>query len=69
MLKHHRDIVDCTRWTGNVLKMLKGPMDKSLFDHDNQNGLESRGPNSPSGTPLESMDALVYAKDVINELA
>jgi hypothetical protein len=49
--------------------MLKGPMDKSLFDHDNQNGLESRGPNSPSGTPLESMDALVYAKDVINELA
>ncbi|RFU24317.1 hypothetical protein B7463_g12025, partial [Scytalidium lignicola] len=25
------DIVDVTRWTGNVLKMLRGPMDKSVF--------------------------------------
>lgn len=26
-----RDIVDCTRWTGNVLKMLSGPLDKAFY--------------------------------------
>lgn len=26
------DIVDCTRWTGNVLKMLSGPLDKSFWN-------------------------------------
>jgi len=25
------DIVDCTRWTGNVLRMLKGAFDKGVF--------------------------------------
>jgi hypothetical protein len=25
------DIVDCTRWTGNVLKMLSGPLDKAFY--------------------------------------
>lgn len=63
----NRDIADCTRWTGNVLKMLKGAMDKSLFDTESQTdaGLPIQM------TPLEggSVDTRVYARDVINELA
>jgi hypothetical protein len=26
-----RDIVDCTPWTGNVLKMFNGALDKKQF--------------------------------------
>lgn len=29
-----RDIVDCTRWTGNVLKMLRGPLDRELYEEN-----------------------------------
>jgi len=30
-MNEFRDIVDCTPWTGNVLKMFKGALDKQLF--------------------------------------
>jgi hypothetical protein len=33
------EIVDCTRWTGNVLKMLSGPLDKNFWS--NQEGGEN----------------------------
>lgn len=33
-----RDVHDCTRWTGNVLKMLRGPLDKALYADDTRSG-------------------------------
>lgn len=68
-LTDYRDIVDCTRWTGNVLKMLKGPMDKALWDHENPNARNNHMPMAPSHNASESAGTLVYARDVINELA
>lgn len=34
----NRDVHDCTRWTGNVLKMLRGPIDKALYADDSHSG-------------------------------
>ncbi len=62
-----RDIVDCTRWTGNVLKMLKGPLDRGLFDENLQDSSEL--PIEMTNSRAESSHTLVYARDVINELA
>jgi len=45
------DIVDCTRWTGNVLKMLMGPMDKAFYA--TQEGGEAAA--SGMGAGLEQM--------------
>lgn len=59
--------MDCTRWTGNVLKMLKGPLDKSLFDENPQDSSEA--PVQMTHSRAESSHTLVYARDVINELA
>ncbi|KAF4633133.1 hypothetical protein G7Y89_g4984 [Cudoniella acicularis] len=41
-------ITDCTPWTGNVLKMLAGPLDRSLFEND---GREIAGQRSISRQP------------------
>ncbi|KUJ07011.1 uncharacterized protein LY89DRAFT_375144 [Mollisia scopiformis] len=37
-LEFDMDVHDCTRWTGNVLKMLRGPLDKALYADDSNAG-------------------------------
>jgi hypothetical protein len=49
-----RDIVDCTPWRGNVLKMLRGPLDKSLNS--------TRGDGSVSSRPASSANTLMSAE-------
>jgi hypothetical protein len=55
------DIVDCTRWTGNVLKMLMGPMDKAFYAE--QEGGEGPGGLGPG---LEQMGS---GRSGISEMA
>jgi hypothetical protein len=57
------DIVDCTRWTGNVLKMLSGPLDKAFYA--SQEGGEGAG---GSGEPLRVVHT-VQSHSEVSEMA
>jgi len=61
----NRDIVDVTRWTGNVLKMLRGPLDRDLQE-ENVDGVASP-PASSVGTTITPR--MLTSPMVLNELA
>lgn len=64
-----RDIAHCTLWRDNVLKMLRGPLDKALFENEPEGPRddESFVLGSPDGSSLRTQ-SVRNGPPVVSEL-
>ncbi len=70
----YSDMVDCTPWRGNVLKMLLGPIDKTRYANDSggrggDSDAAGSGLSVPATRPPTSLSSPISVGSVVSELA